>query len=412
MIDEILNAYGARFVIAIGGVFLALVVLVAVLWIIRNKAPSPFVRGGRSRQPRLQVLDAAAVDARRRLVLVRRDNIEHLILIGGPSDIVVESGIGEPKAYLAGELAANAALPEHQAAESRIAQHEQAALHTLERKLQAEEPAARADTAPPRDVRMPPKEMRAPQRDAQKRDEPLELVMPSAAPVAERPKRPEPPAAHAVSAPDIAPEMTKPPARPAPPPPTPVTQPAPRASVAQEAPAPSSRIEPSVPMPTVPMPSKAPEPKREEAPNVELAPAPSQQPPSVRAEDAGLALDAARARVLAPKVEPFAADRFKAPAENFDIPAPSEPAPRVDPDMESIKSEFEKILDADVLSEPPQRPRPTVEPPVARAIPPIGTASTPTVPSVDANRPANGNEGNLQNEIARIFGEMGEPRKN
>jgi hypothetical protein len=39
------------------------------------------------------VIDAAAVDGRRRLVLVRRDNVEHLLMIGGPSDIVVEPNI-------------------------------------------------------------------------------------------------------------------------------------------------------------------------------------------------------------------------------------------------------------------------------------------------------------------------------
>jgi hypothetical protein len=33
------------------------------------------------------------VDARRRLVLVRRDDVEHLILIGGPTDVVVERDI-------------------------------------------------------------------------------------------------------------------------------------------------------------------------------------------------------------------------------------------------------------------------------------------------------------------------------
>jgi hypothetical protein len=43
--------------------------------------------------PRLAVVDAAAVDGRRRLVLVRRDNIEHLIMIGGPTDVVVEPNI-------------------------------------------------------------------------------------------------------------------------------------------------------------------------------------------------------------------------------------------------------------------------------------------------------------------------------
>jgi hypothetical protein len=43
--------------------------------------------------PRLAVIDAAAVDGRRRLVLVRRDNVEHLLMIGGPTDIDVEPNI-------------------------------------------------------------------------------------------------------------------------------------------------------------------------------------------------------------------------------------------------------------------------------------------------------------------------------
>jgi len=47
----------------------------------------------RGRQPRLAVIDYASVDARRRLILVRRDNVEHLLMIGGPTDVVVESAI-------------------------------------------------------------------------------------------------------------------------------------------------------------------------------------------------------------------------------------------------------------------------------------------------------------------------------
>jgi hypothetical protein len=39
------------------------------------------------------VIDAASVDARRRLVLVQRDNVEHLLLIGGPTDVVIEPNI-------------------------------------------------------------------------------------------------------------------------------------------------------------------------------------------------------------------------------------------------------------------------------------------------------------------------------
>jgi flagellar protein FliO/FliZ len=47
----------------------------------------------RGRQPRLAVIDAATVDGRRRLVLIRRDNVEHLLIIGGPTDVVVEQNI-------------------------------------------------------------------------------------------------------------------------------------------------------------------------------------------------------------------------------------------------------------------------------------------------------------------------------
>ena len=71
MLDDLISAYGDRFLVAALGVSLALLCLFIVLWILRNRAPSPFVRGGRNRQPRLQVLDAAAIDTRRRIVLIR-----------------------------------------------------------------------------------------------------------------------------------------------------------------------------------------------------------------------------------------------------------------------------------------------------------------------------------------------------
>jgi flagellar protein FliO/FliZ len=49
--------------------------------------------GPRGRQPRLAVINTASLDGRRRLVLVRRDNVEHLLLIGGPTDVVIEPNI-------------------------------------------------------------------------------------------------------------------------------------------------------------------------------------------------------------------------------------------------------------------------------------------------------------------------------
>ena len=44
-------------------------------------------------EPRLGVIEQASVDARRRLVLIRRDGVEHLIMTGGPVDVVIETGI-------------------------------------------------------------------------------------------------------------------------------------------------------------------------------------------------------------------------------------------------------------------------------------------------------------------------------
>ncbi len=47
---------------------------------------------------RLDVIEVAALDSRRRLVLVRRDHVEHLVLLGITADIVVERGIGAAEA--------------------------------------------------------------------------------------------------------------------------------------------------------------------------------------------------------------------------------------------------------------------------------------------------------------------------
>ena len=50
-------------------------------------------RSGRSRQPRLGIVDVYDLDRQRQLLLLRRDNVEHLLLIGGPNDVVIETNI-------------------------------------------------------------------------------------------------------------------------------------------------------------------------------------------------------------------------------------------------------------------------------------------------------------------------------
>ena len=75
--------------------FVAVLALIGLAaWLVRRFATNRLgANTNRGRMPRLAVIDAAAVDGRRRLVLVRRDNIEHLLMIGGPTDIVVEANI-------------------------------------------------------------------------------------------------------------------------------------------------------------------------------------------------------------------------------------------------------------------------------------------------------------------------------
>jgi flagellar biogenesis protein FliO len=79
-----------NFIIAF--VFVLLLIGVAA-WLVRRFGASRLDASARGRQPRLAVVDSANVDGRRKLVIIRRDNIEHLLMLGGPTDVVVETNI-------------------------------------------------------------------------------------------------------------------------------------------------------------------------------------------------------------------------------------------------------------------------------------------------------------------------------
>lgn len=53
--------------------------------------PAAATKGRKDR--RLSVVETAPLDGRRRLVLVRRDDVEHLVMVGPSSELVVETGI-------------------------------------------------------------------------------------------------------------------------------------------------------------------------------------------------------------------------------------------------------------------------------------------------------------------------------
>ncbi|MBY5915538.1 flagellar biosynthesis protein FliO [Rhizobium leguminosarum bv. trifolii] len=344
MLDDVVGAYGSRFLLAAGGVGLALLLLIIVLWVIRSRAPSPFVRGGRNRQPRLQVLDAAAVDARRRLVLVRRDDVEHLIMIGGPSDIVIESRI----------LPAAAEQPD---SASRPQPVEQRPISV-----------ARPET-PPISPPRPPVAAR---------------VEPAAEPTFSAPVSPEPRPRPEPSAQPPAPPAVAPPVVTSPLPAEPVTAPL--------------SAERDNPLRAVPPQTRPPE--RPAAP-------PAAQPaPFHDASSAAEILDAARQRVLpqqriepevsAPSVQDMPAAARAAPATAEDEPA-AQPAA-------AIRHEFQRVLEEEMsnnLTAERIVPAPANQAP-RQAVPQPGN-----LPRRDPElAPITGADTELQKEVARIFGEM------
>jgi flagellar protein FliO/FliZ len=94
MFDSLFGAETPLLLKFILAFIIVLALIVAATWLVRRfgaaRLGTSSVRG---RQPRLAVIDTASVDGRRRLVLIRRDNVEHLILIGGPTDMVIEQNI-------------------------------------------------------------------------------------------------------------------------------------------------------------------------------------------------------------------------------------------------------------------------------------------------------------------------------
>jgi flagellar protein FliO/FliZ len=87
-----------RFLIALVFV-LGLIGLLA--WVARRFGLAGRVAARPGRRRRTMVVEAIAVDAKRRLVLVRRDDVEHLILLGPTNDLLVEQGIAVPAEHVA-----------------------------------------------------------------------------------------------------------------------------------------------------------------------------------------------------------------------------------------------------------------------------------------------------------------------
>lgn len=78
-----------RFVLALA---IVLGLILGVAWLARRFGLGGAPTGPRRRR-RLALIESLALDGKRRLVLVRRDGREHLLLVGGGADIVIERGL-------------------------------------------------------------------------------------------------------------------------------------------------------------------------------------------------------------------------------------------------------------------------------------------------------------------------------
>jgi flagellar biogenesis protein FliO len=84
---------GHEFIIPLLALCFVLGLFLVMIWLFRRLG---LVTGlSRGRNKRVGIEEVRQLDSKRRLVLVRRDKTEHLILIGGTNDIVIESGIGQ-----------------------------------------------------------------------------------------------------------------------------------------------------------------------------------------------------------------------------------------------------------------------------------------------------------------------------
>jgi flagellar protein FliO/FliZ len=105
--------------------------------------------GGRTRQPRLGVVDIHDLDRQRQLVLIRRDNVEHLVMIGGASDVVVETNIVRSGARAAMPAQPDPALPDRPLPFDTLVPHEPARQEPVRQEPTRHEPAEDSRRAPP-----------------------------------------------------------------------------------------------------------------------------------------------------------------------------------------------------------------------------------------------------------------------
>lgn len=67
--------------------------ILALAWIARRSGLAPLSSRARPEEKRLDIVEVRSIDARRQLVIIRRDSVEHLLLLGPSGDVLIEGNI-------------------------------------------------------------------------------------------------------------------------------------------------------------------------------------------------------------------------------------------------------------------------------------------------------------------------------
>jgi len=90
-LNSLLGGSGNTIVTTALALGVVIVMIVLGLWVLKVFMKTSVAMRPQGR--RVQVIEQVQVDNKRQLLVIRRDNVEHLVMTGGPQDLVIESGI-------------------------------------------------------------------------------------------------------------------------------------------------------------------------------------------------------------------------------------------------------------------------------------------------------------------------------
>lgn len=86
-------------ILAVAALLFGVALIALLVWAFKAFFGGPRSSAGflRGRDRRLGLVETANVDGKHKLLLIRRDDVEHLIMTGGPVDVLIETGIKPPR---------------------------------------------------------------------------------------------------------------------------------------------------------------------------------------------------------------------------------------------------------------------------------------------------------------------------